>query len=219
MSRPSPELRARVLAAVRAEPVPSRPAGTWRSVAIVALGLGSVVLLGQAGGGPQLRERPLGYVVALALVWLPIATLATWAGFGRGRSMLGRPAGWSFAVAVGTPAALLVTWLGVAVAWPETMQDASGGQAHLVCLLATLLLSVGPLVAFFVVRRGGDPVAPHLSGAATAAAAGAWGAAALPLFCGFTAPLHIAVGHVLPVALMAALGALLGGWVFAVRAR
>jgi hypothetical protein len=214
---PSAELRARVLDAARSQAVPSRAAGTRRRGVAIALGFAGMFALGAAGGGPQLRGRPLGYVLALVAAWLPLAALATWAGVARGRSMLGRPASWKLVVAVATPAALLATWLAVALAWPLTLQDMSHAGSHIVCLLATIALAVGPLVAFVVVRRGSDPVSPRLGGAAIGAAAGAWGAAALPLFCGFTAPLHIALGHVLPVALVAVFGALLGDRLLSVR--
>jgi hypothetical protein len=35
--------------------------------------------------------------------------------------------------------------------------------------------------------------------------------------CAFTSPAHVAFGHVLPVALLAAVGALIGGRLFGVR--
>jgi hypothetical protein len=131
--------------------------------------------------------------------------------------MLGRPASWKLVVAVVTPAALLATWLAVALAWPATLRDMSGAGSHLFCIRATIALAVGPFVAFVVVGRGSDAVSPRLGGAAMGAAAGAWGAAALPLACGFTAPIHIALGHVLPVALVAAFGALLGERFLSIR--
>jgi hypothetical protein len=216
-SAPSAELRARVLDAVRNDAVPSRAAGARRRAIVIMLGFTVMFALGAAGGGPQLRGRPIGYVLALIAAWLPLAAMATWAGVARGRSMLGRPASWRLVVAVVTPAALLATWLAVALAWPATLRDMSGAHSHFVCIRATIVLAVGPLVAFVLVGRGSDAVSPRLGGAAMGAAAGAWGAAALPLFCGFTSPLHIALGHVLPVALVAAFGALLGERFLSIR--
>jgi len=171
------------------------------------LGFGSMVatlaVLAQSHG------RPYGYIAALFLVWLPIAAAATWAGVGQGRSMLGRPAGWLVAVVALTPVSLLAGWAAVAMAWPSTLHDASGVHQHVVCDLGTLLFSIGPLLAFSRLRRGTDPVTPRLTAAALGTAAAAWAALALHLVCGFTAPVHILLGHVAPVAFAALLAAVL----------
>ncbi len=211
-----PELRDRVLAAVQREPVPSRAVGARRRVRAVVIGFGSL-LASLAYLGVRPHGRPHGYVAALVLAWLPIAAVATWAGVGRGRSMLGRPAGWLAAVVALTPVALLSVWAGIAVAWPSTLHDASGVRQHVVCDVATLLFSIGPLLAFSVLRRGTDPVTPALTGAAIGTAAAAWGAIALHLVCGFTAPMHIVLGHLAPVVLVALAGAALTSRRVAIR--
>lgn len=212
MSAPSlpplpPELRERVLAAVEREPVPVRAVGARRRRRTIVLGfvgmLATLAFLAKSHG------RPYGYIAALFFTWLPIAGAATWAGVGQGRSMLGRPAGWLVAVVALTPVSLLAGWAAVATAWPSTLHDASGIHQHVVCYIGTLLFSIGPLVAFSQLRRGTDPVAPRLTAAAIGTAAAAWAALALHLVCGFTAPVHILLGHVAPVAFAALLGALL----------
>jgi hypothetical protein len=48
--------------------------------------------------------------------------------------------------------------------------------------------------------------------------AGAWGAVVHFPFCECTSPLHMALGHVLPVVVLAAIGALVGDRVLGVRA-
>jgi hypothetical protein len=211
-----PELRGRILAAVEREPVPTRAAGARRRAIALTVGfgslLGSLICLGVRSHG-----RPSGYMLALFLAWLPIAGVATWAGVSRGRSMLGRPAGWLVAVIALTPVALLAAWAGVASAWPSTLHDASGLHQHIVCDVATLAFSVGPLLAFGAVRRRSDPVTPRLTGAAIGTAAAAWAAIALHLVCGFTAPVHMLLGHVLPVAVVAFVGAVLTSRRVAVR--
>jgi hypothetical protein len=218
-SLPSPDLRARVIAAAGREPVRTRAAGARRRVAALALGFASVGAIAAALGGPATKGRPVAYVVTLAVAWLVVAAAATWVGVARGRSMLGRSAAWRFVVVALTPVALLATWLPVALGWPQTLSDASGIQQHAICNAVTILFATGPLVAFALVRRGDDPVRPRLTGAAIGAAAGAWGAVALVLFCEFTGPLHILVGHAMPVLLIAVLGVLIGDRVVAVRAK
>jgi hypothetical protein len=211
-----PELRDRILAAVEREPVPTRTAGIRRSVIAVGIGFGSL-LASLVCLGVRPHGRPSGYILALFLAWVPIAAVATWAGVSRGRSMLGRPAGWLVAVIALTPVALMAAWFVIALGWPTTLHDASGVHQHLVCDIATLAFSVGPLLAFGAVRRRSDPVTPHLTGAAIGTAAAAWAALALHLVCGFTAPLHILLGHVLPIALVALVGAVLTAQRVAVR--
>jgi hypothetical protein len=203
-----PELRDRVLAAVQRDPVPARAVGARRRARSVAIGFGSL-LASLAFLGIRPLGRPHGYIAALVLAWVPIAAAATWAGVSRGRSMLGRPAGWLVGVVALTPVALLAVWAAVAMAWPSTLHDASDARRHLICDVVTIAFSIGPLLAFSALRRRTDPVTPRLTGAAIATAAAAWGAIAMHLVCGFTAPVHILLGHVAPVVFAAFVGALI----------
>jgi hypothetical protein len=219
--QPPAELRERVLAAARREPIAPRREGARGRVAVVVRGfvVAGAIAAGAAIPGTAARTpRPLGCVLSLELSWLSLAVAATWAGVDRGRSMLGRPRRWRIAVATLTPAALLAAWLPVAIAWPQTLADTAGLRAHLVCVAVTMALAAGPLVAFARLRRGSDPVSPRATGAALGAAAGAWGAAAHVFVCGYTAPAHIAVGHILPVVLLTLVGVGIGHRVVAIRA-
>jgi Negative regulator of sigma F len=170
-------------------------------------------------GGAPAQARPLGYVLTLELVWLLVAAGATWAGITRGRTMLGRSGASKLAVAALTPVALTLTWLIVALAWLqsilplawlEAMDDAPDLQFHANCALMSVVYAVGPLLAFFAMRRSRDPVSPRQSGAAIGAVAGAWGAVLHFPFCPCTSPLHMALGHVFPAVLLAAIGAIAG---------
>jgi RNA polymerase sigma-70 factor (ECF subfamily) len=218
---PSPELRARVLAAARREPVAAIKEGASRRVAVVLRGFavaGAIAIAAGIHGSEAKTPRPLGCILSLELLWLSLAVAATWAGVDRGRSMLGRPKAWRVAVAALTPAAMLAAWLPVAFAWPQTLVDTSGLRAHLLCVVTTMALAAGPLIAFAWLRRGSDPASPRLTGAALGAAAGAWGDAAHVPICGYTAPAHIIIGHILPVALLALVGVIIGDRVVALRA-
>jgi hypothetical protein len=216
---PSADLRARVLAATRAEPSPTRAARVRRSALVVAAGFAPAVILSSLIGGPSVDGRPLSYMLALTLAWLLIGTTATWGGVARGPSMLGRPSAWKIVVAVVTPAALVATAIVAGVAWPETLGDPASTRAHVVCIALTLVCGLGPLVAFAFVRRGSDPVSPRLTGAGIGAAAGAWGAVAIELHCGHTSLMHITLGHVAPVLVLGLLGLIVGDRVVAVRAK
>jgi hypothetical protein len=221
MSSPSlpSELRARILAAARAEPVAPRTAGLRRNLLLVAGALVLPVALSVMVHGPDAGGRPCGYVVALAAAWLLVSALATWGGVLRGSSMLGRPASWRLVVATLTPAALLVTAAVAAAMWPQTVVDDATARNHVICIVFTFLCALGPLTAFALMRRRSDPVAPRLTGAAIGAASGAWGALAIELHCGHASPEHILLGHLLPVAMLAGVGILVGHVFVSIRAK
>jgi hypothetical protein len=236
-------LRARVLRAVRQDPVAprareSRRRGLWigfgfagagaiavtRSVLDRAVGVTSSLAEGRplwhvvpAGGDVEPPHR-LAYIVTLEIVWTLVSVGATWAGIARGRSMLGRSVATKLAVTTLTPLALMVTWFGLALMGLQTLEDAPGALLHLHCALMSIAYAIGPLVAFFAVRRGTDPIHPRWGGAAIGAVAGAWGAALYVASCGCTSPAHIALSHVLPVAMLALSGALMGGRVLGLQA-
>jgi hypothetical protein len=216
---PSAELRARVLAAASAEPVPTRSAGLARRVAVVAVGMALSVLVLVYIGGPKPDGRPMGYYLVMAALCTVVVLAATWGGVARGRSMLGRPTSMRVVVSALTPAALVVTALAAALLWPATIAEPSTIRDHVFCMELGLLMAIGPLVAFAVARRGSDPVAPRLTGAAIGAAAGAWGGLFIELRCGHASIAHVVLGHVVPVAVMTLLGALIAGSVVSVRHR
>ncbi|HEX8794938.1 MAG TPA: NrsF family protein [Polyangiaceae bacterium] len=216
---PSAELRARVLAAARAEPVPTRSAGFARRTAAVAVGVAASLLVLAYIGGPKPDGRPMGYFVAIIALWSLVVAAATWGGVSRGRSMLGRSTAVRVVIAALTPAALVVAALAAAMLWPAMVSDPSTMSDHLFCLGLGSLMAVGPLVAFALVRRGSDPVAPRLTGAALGAVAGAWGGLFIELRCGHASFEHVVLGHVVPVVVMTLLGALIAGSVVSVRHR
>ena len=216
---PPAGLRARVLAAASAEPISPRAEGLRRRTVAIAAGFTVPVALSLLLGGPNTGGRPVAYVATLAVAWLAVGLAATWGGVSRGHSMLGRSAAVRLAVATLVPAALLATSLFAAMAWPQTLPDDATLTSHVVCVIFTLLCALGPLVAFAIVRRRSDPVAPRLTGAAIGAASGTWGALAIELHCGHASPAHVLLGHLLPVVMITLVGVLVGDQVVAIRAR
>ncbi len=65
-------------------------------------------------------------------------------------------------------------------------------------------------------RRFSDPTHPVLSGAALGAAAGAFSAFLVDLWCPVAYLPHLLLGHVLPLLTLTAVGAVLGRWVLRV---
>lgn len=214
---PPDDLRARILGAAGRLPSPHRAAATRRDRALYALGAATLVIVFVALGGLRLGRRPEAFLALTSGGWAVVAVLATWISLGRGRSMLGRPRPWLSVVAIAT-APLLVAWaLVVVAAWPEVRQLRGGMGAHVMCFVLTLLLSTGPGVAWAWARRGTDPVHPRAALASLGAAAGAWAGVSIDLHCELSHEAHVALGHVLPVAILALFGAVFGKRVLGLR--
>jgi len=210
-----PELRARVLGAVRAERSPVRAEVVRRSVLLAASAALVIGAAFYALGGADLGERPEGFMLATELGWLALAGVATAFAFVRGSSMLGRPRGWLLAVAWAGPVAFWA-W---SVLWNARYPTTLGGF-HVFptfCFTVTLAVGAWPLVALSLARRNSDPVHPRATGAALGVAAGAWTGAMMDLCCPAANPWHVALGHLLPILMLAALGAALGQRIVAVR--
>lgn len=220
----SAELRARVIAAVAAEPSPTRAAVRRRNVFMgllaAASGVGAFVIfaafmseghLVRFGGdvAPQhYLERPVRVVVATATGGLVVAATAVWLALRRGRSMLGRSRRRLLCGAVLIPISLLAWKVGCSVAlgaamvpWPERPGER--------CLALSLLVAAGPLLSFLAIRHS-VPVQPMLNGAVIGFAAGACAWVATDLWCPVAFVPHLLLGHVLPLGVLAAAGALLG---------
>jgi len=91
---PPPDLRARVLSAARAEPVPPRPSASWRRTLAVCMGVGVSFAILMSIGGPGQYGRSAAYTFVLAVLWALVGAAGAWAAVARGHSMLGRPASW-----------------------------------------------------------------------------------------------------------------------------
>jgi hypothetical protein len=214
---PPADLRARVLSAARSEPVAPRPAGAWHRTLTACVGVGAAFGVLLSIGGPGVYGRPATYTLVLAALWALVCAVGAWAGVSRGPSMLGRPATWRVLVVILAPLALILTAQLAGALWPPPFLLADTGK-HLECIEFTTLMALGPLIAFMFLRRGSDPVAPRLTGAAIGTVSGAIGAVCIELRCSHATLFHVAAGHVLPVVMLAVLGALVAGRVVAVRA-
>jgi len=212
-----PDLRARVLAAARAEPSPTR-AQTRRRAAIALAAGAAAALLGVPVFGVETTLRPHALVVTTVVGWGLIALAYTLAALARGRAMLGLPRAALVTLAIAA-APLLFGW---AVMWTHVFgasEITTGSPVHFRCFAATLLLAAGPFIAFAAVRRGTDPVHPIATGALLGAAAGAWGSVMIDLHCPVSTTAHIAFGHVLPALALAIAGAAIGARILGVRGR
>jgi hypothetical protein len=215
----SDDLRDRILARARA--TPSRTRSASRVTAWLVLPSSIIVaaaLFFAFDGAHHGRGRPAWFYAASSLGWAAVAALSMWGAFMRGRSALGLPRGWLVAIAVGTPSLLFAMMFAFAVVHPE-LTLVHPERIGLKCLGLTLAAGAFPLMALALVRRGSDPVHPLATGAALGSACGASAGVMVEMWCPVAAPQHVVIGHILPIAVMAMVGASLGARIIALRAR
>jgi len=210
------ELRSRILELARSQPSPTRSMLRLQR-GLAALALIAVPVLGfVAWGGIRTGPRPTSLVLDTALGAAAIVAVSAWLAFGRGKSLLGRTRRALIAVAVATPVLLLLWKCGVSGCFPGMMTEWVE-RPGLKCLRLSCLLSIVPLLGAIWVLRRTDPVHPRALGMAIGAAVGGSTWVLVDLWCPVAYLPHLLLGHVLPVSLAIAAGALLGGRVLAPR--
>ena len=124
--------------------------------------------------------------------------------------MLSRPRGQLLAVMIGVPL-LVGLWVGL---WHAAYDDPFA-RTGLRCFALTAATAPWPFAALVSLRRRFDPVHPMFTGGALGAAAGAWAAMMVELWCPLASAGHVALGHAAPVAALVLAGALAGRRLFA----
>lgn len=211
---PPAELRARILAAAAATPSPTRQQG--RRSALVLLGASVLVaaaVFQSAGGFAHSAGRPVPITLAMSAGWSAASGLLTWLVLARGTSTLARRSAWLAAAAILAPLVLLL-WMRAFYGTYAEPYERVGYR----CLGFTLVMAATPLAAFMRFRRGVEPRRPSILGAGAGAACGGWAGVVVDLWCPLTNPSHALVGHVLPLVLLIAVGALVGSRFLGVRA-
>ncbi len=203
---PRDDAKARLLATVQGSPSPTRTDVQRRDRVSILGAVVAAALVFAMIGGVKVGARPPALILFSGVVWCVIAGGATALALPRGRSMLGAPRGLLLAGALAVAPLLALTWLCL------PFREGVGPGPHIyvrdaVCFAVTLALAAGPLVLFLRLRGDGDPVRPALTGAALGAAAGAWGATLIDLHCEHADLMHVLLGHIAPVMLVAVLGA------------
>jgi len=205
---PSPELKARVLAAAMKEPAPDRQA-VRRRAGVSWLLAGTFPLLVFGGlGGMRAVERPLPFVVATAAGWAGVALAVSWISSRRG-SMVGRPLATLVFAILSTPLLLATWYLGCFLRLDGPVTVAPPSRA-LLCLAVSLVFAAGPFFVLAGRLRTSAPAHPRATAAAMAVVASAWAAVLMDLHCEQADPFHVTLGHVVPVLVLACAGFLLG---------
>jgi hypothetical protein len=116
---------------------------------------------------------------------------------------------------VGTPALLMAISLALARLAPLSSSIPVAGG--LPCLAFTFAAALYPLAGFFYLRRASDPMHPAAGGAALGAASGASSGVMVGWWCPITDVAHVISTHVLPVAVLAVVGAITGDRILGMR--
>ena len=217
-STTSAQLRSRVLAAVQASPAPTRQQGTWAVLGVLLAAIAVAAALFFASGGlPHgVGRAPTAFASSMS-VWVLAALVSLSLILSPARTPLGRKRPWLLGIALGTPTLVYLFMLGlsnVLRSEPALLLK----RPDLACFGLTLAAASLPMLLLMRVRRGTDPVHPAAQGAAVGAAFGALAGVMVCLWCPDVSPLHIALGHVAPLLVLAGFGGWLGQRMLSLRA-
>lgn len=204
---------ARIKAAIRRQPSPTRRQVSARQAGFLVLGSLLPLVCFIAVGGVRVGPRSSSALAATVLGDAVISAVALWMAAGRGGQMIGRSASQLLATAIVAPFAF-VSWKLLCSSWFHVAPWPAAGYR---CLALTLLFSCPPLVAILVARRGLDPLHPGSLGAALGVALGLCGGVLVDLWCPSGQLEHLVPGHLLPIALLALVSAWVGQRVLAMR--
>ena len=219
MMPPHP-LKLRVLEAVRQRPMPRR---ADRLLPVVALAVLAAVimaavlqwvprLLGEVGGVAHAAGRPAASGAWILAGTIALALGSSWFVLPFRRSMLSPARGVLLAVAIGVPV-LVGAWL---VLWHATYDDPFTRTGWR-CFALTGLTAPWSFAALAYASRRVEPRHPGTAGAALGAAAGAWAAVMVELWCPLSVSEHVLLGHVLPLLVLALAGSAIGARIFRLR--
>jgi len=219
MMPPHP-LKLRVLEAVRQRPMPRR---ADRLLPVVALAVLAAVimaavlqwvprLLGEVGGVAHAAGRPAASGAWILAGTIALALGSSWFVLPFRRSMLSPARGVLLAVAIGVPV-LVGAWL---VLWHATYDDPFTRTGWR-CFALTGLTAPWSFAVLAYASRRVEPRHPGTAGAALGAAAGAWAAVMVELWCPLSVSEHVLLGHVLPLLVLALAGSAIGARIFRLR--
>jgi hypothetical protein len=162
----------------------------------------------------DLGELPLAYVGGQILLPFAFAVLALAVALGSGKLGLGMRVGLVIALAVIGPASFALIAAGAPMP-AEAPDGAVGLSGMLLCFDITLACAAVPFLLAMLTLRGAFAAAARIRSALVGAGVGLLAGATINLHCANVAPIHMLLGHGLPVIIATLLGALL----LALRAR
>lgn len=162
----------------------------------------------------DLGQLPLAYVVGQILLPFAFAVLALVVALGSGKLGLGMRLALVISLAVIGPASFALIAAG-APAPGDVTADAASPGATMLCFDLTLAWAAVPLLLAVITLRGAFAAAARWRSALVGAGIGLFAGATINLHCSNVAPIHMLLGHGLPVIIATLAGALL----LALRAR
>lgn len=213
--RPPAALRDAILAKAKAKQSPTvKQVGKQRAMLVLAALVPACAVLGVMGVGP--KGRPLALALLVTVGWSAVAVAASALVFSS-KSPLGPSRPRMRWLALLAPVSLLfVTGLGLAL-FPDTWSGVLGAKNHATCMGLGLVMGLAPLASMLFHLKGTDPTDPAAHGAALGATAGTWAGVGTMLLCPHHTAEHVLVGHVLPVLVFTAAGAILGTRVLSLK--
>jgi len=169
-------------------------------------------LLGEVGGVAHAAGRPAASGAWILAGTIALALGSSWFVLPFRRSMLSPARGVLLAVAIGVPL-LVGAWL---VLWHATYDDPFTRTGWR-CFALTGLTAPWSFAALAYASRRVEPRHPGTAGAALGAAAGAWAAVMVELWCPLSVSEHVLLGHVLPLLVLALAGSAIGARIFRLR--
>jgi hypothetical protein len=211
---PSEELKLRLLREVASAPASTRAVESRRAAWLLGAAVAASIATYLVVGGVRITGRPMSLVSGTVAGTALIALLTLWSIVGRGRAMSGRASAWLTTIALVSPLALFAWKLFWSVQF-EGGLDRWPSRAGFRCLGLSLALGALPLVAFLFIRRGTDAVHPGRAGMALGVGLGLAAATLVDAWCPVAYVPHLLLGHILPVALLGAMGLIVGRKVLA----
>ena len=213
----SPDLKDRVLASVKALPAPTRREALRARTWLFSCGVIGALAVFFLNGGVRMLARPPSFVALTGAGTAGVVGVGMWLLFTRGRSTLRRPRSVLLAAAVLSAIAFCAWRYGIARIYRLT--GVWPGREGFRCLGMSVVTGGLLLFAALVSWRRSDPVTPWATGAAFGAGAGLGSALLVDLWCPVSYLPHLLLGHVLPIAILAAVGGLIGRSVLGIRGR
>jgi hypothetical protein len=210
------DLKQRILSAARRMPsaVRADARSDARAVFATAGALSTALFVGFDGVSHS-AGRPLWVLAITLAAWVFVALLSARGAWRWGGSFVAGSTLQLVTVAVGTPALLTAITLALSRLSPLARSHAAAGP--LPCLALTFAAALYPLTGAFFLRRSSDPMHPAAGGAALGAASGAMSGVMVAWWCPVTDTTHVISAHVLPVAVLAVAGAVIGDRILAMR--
>ena len=213
----SPDFKSRVLASVKQAPAPTRRQALRARLWLFSCGIVGALALFFVKGGVRMTSRPPSFVALTAVGTAVVAGTGMWFLFTRGRSTLRRPRSLLLAAAVLSSIGFVVWRTSIAHVYGLT----SPWPTRIGYRCLAMSVGTGGLLLFAALMswRRSDPVTPWATGAAFGAGAGLGSALLVDLWCPVSYLPHLLLGHVLPIAILAIAGALIGRSILGLRHR